>query len=213
MPDLINNCTPFLDDPDWSSAPQVTPAFDTVIAASLGLPEDRLALRVDPFVSQDWQITVGTVADLLDLETRIRAALKSGKACAPRLDRAFEVQGGGNASISLKGHFTLAAGDWLCVSIAGVWTAVEIDQVFQTGDDLWDIIQDTGNEFDGEPDIGLVAYPLLFGRLKVRNWPRLSGDVARASLTIEEPVGTGELANSDACVPGSGSCGPSSRRC
>lgn len=202
MPTLVNNCTPFLDDPDWSSKPQVTPAFATVIAGSLGLPEDRLGLRVEPFIKQQWRLTVGSVPELNDLEGRIRAALKSGKACAPRLDRAFEVQGGGNASIGLIGSFPLAAGDWLCVSISGVWTAVQIDMVTQTLDNLWDVIQSTGHEFAGTPDVGLMAYPLIFGKLTVRNWPRLNGSVGQAELVIEEPLGTGALANSDACVPG-----------
>jgi catechol 2,3-dioxygenase-like lactoylglutathione lyase family enzyme len=86
--ELLNDCVILPHLANWDKGVRVTRRWETEIVPGVTKAEDRSTGRGNPFLRQEWEVLPFTVADRARLNTRLAAALKSGRACAPYFGRA-----------------------------------------------------------------------------------------------------------------------------
>jgi hypothetical protein len=202
--ELINNFVLLPHAPNWSDPPAWSRAWQTGVAEAVTGDESRAALRGQPRISLTWLISTRTPEEETQLDDRLRAAKKSGKACAPYWGRGDLL----TAAVTAEAvHLEDMLFDWRI----GDWIFLLSDQSSVTGDQLWEVGQVAaivGNVLTLAAPVGrtyvagLLAWPLLFGKFTAQdlgadtNWhgsvkATLQELVSRDSAVVGATVATG----------------------
>lgn len=196
MSTLVNGCT-YFHEIDWKTYPRVLPNWKTEVAESLDGPQDRLGLRNDPLVRQTWRMQVLGVAERTELESRKRETEQSGRACAPRWDRALPVTANSGTSLTVLSAWTLAIGDFIAVPTSAGLVVREISGAVESPAGTWTLTLTA----TVTAQIDMLAYPLIFGTPRIERLRSLNSRIIDFEITITEPLGTGSRLNSDSCTP------------
>lgn len=89
---VVNDHVLFPHRANWATDPEWTRTWQSKITTGLKGPESRSAMRATPRVSLKWEPSIRNLQEQNQLDDRIRAALKSGKACCPFWGRASLLQ-------------------------------------------------------------------------------------------------------------------------
>src|SRR5690349_12811880 len=83
MVELVNNHVLFANEADWTVRPQWQRAWKTAVVDALTKAQSRFGLRSNPRASLQFTITPVSQQEQARFDDCIRAAKKSGLACAP----------------------------------------------------------------------------------------------------------------------------------
>lgn len=175
--------------------------WDVETAESLAGDQDRQLNRSQPLRSLSFDLRI------IDLDTRfkwmeaVREASRTGRAACPYWGRAqtilTAVSGTTLQTEAETSSWQFSVGDKVLLYEYGVdkWEVAEIATVTDTNN--YTLTQAPSRTFP----IASLVYPLIFGRISsVRNnhWDSQSGDF---SFSISEPIGSGELIDSETDCP------------
>lgn len=182
--ELVNGHVLFPNGADWSQKPKWSRAWQTAVAEAVVGRESRYALRSNPRVTLNWRVITSTVAATQMLDDRIRAAVKSGFACAPFHGRgAWCAAEAGDNEVVANGAWRWQAGDYFFAGDENASDArLIIDAALDVG--MWTLTLDEPLDFDHTG----FAWPLLFGKLTTPDMPALTPRVGPVRLTLSELV-------------------------
>ncbi|HWY74821.1 MAG TPA: hypothetical protein VN281_04355 [Verrucomicrobiae bacterium] len=186
MVDLVNGSVLFAHRADWQTPPTWQRTWSTGITESILGNEARAATRQNARISLTWTVAPRTLQEQSELDDRIRAALKSGNACTPYHGRGSPI----SADVT---NVTVNLAD-------ATWPWAIGDYIFLQDDAMnWDVRQLT-NVTGGGATLtlgaavsrtypvanGLYVFPLLFGKLSVKDVSLITNWHGEVSLTLQE---------------------------
>ncbi len=193
----INGHILFPDPANWATEPSLSTAWQTGIATGLLGGEARAGFRPLPVAALTWLVTAWHLQQQIDLDARIRAAKKSGRACAPYAGYGSELAAPCNASAALtleSAAYPWAAGDWIFVrgqSFAGPDAPYEVKQV----QSVIGLALTLTAALTLNYAAGLQVWPLLFGRFTCGQMDALVSHRGQLPITITEltPAHTSQI--------------------
>lgn len=201
--ELVNGHVLFPNAADWTQKPKWSRAWQNVVTGAVTGRESRNALRSNPRVTLSFVITpVGIVATQI-LDDRIRAAAKSGMACAPYHGRGCILQDtvlAGVSEVTVSDAWPWLAGDYF---FSGTENASDAKRVTAAGlvDGVWTLTLDDVLDFDHAD--GAFAWPLLFGEFIPADITALTPRIGSTVIKISELV-SGRTAQIGAVTPDAG---------
>jgi hypothetical protein len=201
--ELVNGHVLIPNAADWTQKPKWSRAWQNVVTGAVTGKESRNALRSNPRVTLSFFITpVGIVATQI-LDDRIRAAAKSGKACAPYHGRGCiidETVLAGVSVVTVNNAWPWQAGDYF---FSGNENASDAKLVTDADlvDDVWTLTLDDTLDFDHVA--GAFAWPLLFGEFIADDLSALTPRIGATAVKITELV-SGRTAQVGAVTPDAG---------
>ena len=157
---IVNGYVLLPEPADWSDGAEIILQWQTGIVMAQRGYEDRAGLRVLPQAQMAWRVVTTTPMDGAALEDQVRAALRSGKACAPCYPRPCYLAGTGNGGLVVTlepTQWSWQAGDYLfAVDLLGGTYVAQVQAV-------------AGNQLTlatAIPVGATVVWPLMFGRLE-----------------------------------------------
>ena len=184
--ELINDHVILPHAPNWSSAPAWSRRWQTAVADGVTGAESRSALRVVPRTSLKWVISPAEQNESALLVPRLRAALKSGRACAPYWGRGcaiitFET----TSSVRLATAWPWAVGEYIFFMDA--WRSWECRLVIDVEDAgsgqplVWCATPLTGNYAAAK-----LAWPMLFGEISAPDLEAVTAHHADVQIELRE---------------------------
>ena len=174
---LVNGYALLPTPADWEQGAEILLQWQTGIALAQRGNEDRAGLRALPQAQMAWRVVTDTPMDGAALEDTIRAALRSGKACAPCYARPSYVDAVayGGTQITLEAtQWPWAAGDYLFAVDANLSThIVQVQAVAGRQLTLATAL----------PVVSLV-WPLMFGRLEIEQPEQESPDTLTTNFRL-----------------------------
>ena len=160
MVQLVNGYVLLPTLPDWESGMTIVHQWQTEIALAKRGYEDRASLRPVPQAQMAWQVVTTTATDGAMLEDQIRAALRSGQACAPCWARPSYVAAVAGTQVTLEPtRWAWVANDYLyAIGFDGTTHVCQV--LFVNGTQL---------SLDAPLPAVATVWPLLFGRLETES--------------------------------------------
>lgn len=186
--ELVNGHVLLPNSADWSTPPKWSRRWENEIADGVTGAESRAALRATPRQSLNYRLTPASIVTTQMLDDRLRAALKTGLACAPMWGRGCEVAASvlaGVSSITVRDAFDWQAGDYLFLGDENNSDAMLVTAaVLALG--IWTLTLDDPLTL---PHLaGSLAWPLLFGKPAVGDLEAVTQRLAPVAITITELV-------------------------
>lgn len=163
--DLVNGHVLIPHLPDWSSAVSHRRQWQTNVEAAITGAEHRRAVRTRPRITLGWHLIPFDVADQARLQARLRAARKSGYACAPYWGRGLAILSAASEVL------TLAADAWPFLEVDDYLLIRRLDVA---DPESWEAVQFAESDGadltlsaapDGDWSSGAYIWPLLFGAI------------------------------------------------
>ncbi|MHB8520731.1 MAG: hypothetical protein ACYDH9_08225 [Limisphaerales bacterium] len=110
---LVNDAVVFPDPIDWSGKVNWSRTWATRLAEGITGAEDRAAMRTKPLHKLEYGILAASLQDRSNLEARLAAAVKKGRACCPLWARPSELsQDAGDTACLVSGIWPWRQGDY-----------------------------------------------------------------------------------------------------
>lgn len=203
---LVNNHVLFPNAANWKHRPEWSRQWENEIGTAVTGAETRNALRTQPRITLAFTITPRSVVEQTEFDDRIRAASKSGFACAPYHGRGAILNDDAwatDVSITVKAGRTWTVGDYLFLRAADESYEVRLLTAVNLAAGIWTL--EFADELTGDHRAGSFAWPLIFGEFKPAEMAARSPRTGPARITIRElispataalgavvpPVGTG----------------------
>lgn len=188
MLSTVNNHILFPHQANWTNPPEWSRRWETEIADAVTGAESRAALRSHPLVSLAWTVTPWSLQEQAQLDDRIRAAKKSGKACAPFWGRASVLQTACNASTAVvQGtHWTWSSGNSIFFLDASnpANPIFRVRQITNVSGQTLTLDASVAHTFPA----GSLVYPLLFGKFECEEISVETSRRSEARLKISEMI-------------------------
>ncbi|MCL5099275.1 MAG: hypothetical protein M1608_17420 [Candidatus Omnitrophica bacterium] len=188
----INDCIIFGDPLDWSDPPRLTRSWATKIAGGVNGSEDRSVCRTTPLQRLEFSVLSWSIQDRAQLNARIEAALKSGRAVCPLWPRPQRLP----SDTPIVDQ----------VTTLGAWTWSPGDLAFFVRPDTYEVVvldaETTGQTLHWQDALkgnytGHAVYPAIAGTLSVGDCQALSDSISRVKLAIQEPLASAAAASPD----------------
>ncbi len=183
----INNHVLFPNVANWARRPEWSRQWENEIGTAVTGAETRNALRSQPRITLAFTITPRTTGEQIEFDDRIRAAAKTGFACAPYHGRGAILNDDAMAtdvSVTVKAGRTWAVGDYLFLRASDESYEVRLLTAVNLSAGIWTL------EFDdalaGNYPAGSFAWPLIFGEFKPDEMTARSPRTGPARITIRE---------------------------
>ncbi|MCP5525015.1 MAG: hypothetical protein H7A46_26120 [Verrucomicrobiales bacterium] len=174
--------------PDWASPVAWQRAWQCQVGRSVGGSEGRLSVRERPRVTLRWELIPVNVTEQSLMHARLRAARKSGYACAPYWGRGLKIIAVAGAVLTLASTAWpfLQGDDWLLIRRLDVAApeAWELCQVVTAAEA--DITLTVGPTYDWSVDA--FVWPLLFGRFNCGDLSHRTDWHARVQCELRQLV-------------------------
>jgi hypothetical protein len=184
---LINDFVLFPNPANWADAPTWKRIWETEVSESVTGAESRNALRSQPRVTLSWLITPRTLPEQLQLDDRLRAAAKSGKACAPLWGRASILAANvTNTTVNLSApSWNWRVGDYIFfLDTNGNYDVRQLSAVIGAAFTLSQTVSRTYLA-------GSQVWPILFGKFSSENMEAVTSWHGSVNVTIQEMTPSG----------------------
>lgn len=183
MVELVNNHVLFPEAANWSLAPQWERNWQDDLSSGLTGAESRLAVRKEPRAALTFLITPAGIVAQARFDDRVRAAKKSGLACAPLHGRGYVLQGSVVADTAvLDRPWQAALGDYLFFATAA--GQYEVRQVVAAEEDTVTLDQAVARAYPANT----FCWPLIFGKFTAETMRAASPALGELQITIAELV-------------------------
>ncbi len=182
--DLINNHILLPHRADWATPPTFQRAWQTDVAESILGNEARAGLRACPRISLTWMLSKRTQPEQQELDDRIRAALKNGKACAPYHGRGSLLTADcNNVTVNLADtSFGWKVNDWV------FFQDDLLNYNFRQVNVVAGAVLTLGAAVSQTFPAGSMVWPILFGKLTAKDMEAVTDWHSSTSLTLQELI-------------------------
>lgn len=201
MVELVNNHVLFPHPADWSSPPDWSRQWHNEIGTAVTGAESRHALRVQPRASLAFTVTPRDVVEQSELDDRIRAALKSGYACAPYHGRGSLLTAtASGTAVTVQSGRTWSAGEYLFLQSANDTYEVRLLTVATLVFGVWNL--EFSGDIAGTYPAGTFVWPLLFGEFTCDTMNARAPRTGPARVSIRELVAPASVTLGSVTPPG-----------
>ncbi|HEV8523081.1 MAG TPA: hypothetical protein VGQ71_01170 [Terriglobales bacterium] len=189
----INGYVLFPHLANWTEDPTWERRWRTEVCSSEFGDESRVSFRAVPRVALRWRVTALDLVEESRLEDRLRAAKKSGKACAPWLGRSTTLAAEVTAtSVQIQTPaWPFVAGDW--IYLADDLRASDVRQISSVVGNTLTLSGAVSRPYPA----CLLVWPLLFGKFAAEDLAALTSRHGQTTISIQEltsaeaaPIGT-----------------------
>lgn len=201
--ELVNGHVLFPNAADWTQKPKWSRAWQNVVIGAVTGQESRQALRANPRVTLSFRLTPVGIGATQMLDDRLRAAAKSGLACAPYHGRGCLIAAtvlAGVSGVTVNNAWPWQAGDYFFSGNENASDAKLVTEA-ELADAVWTLTLDDALDFDHVA--GAFAWPLLFGEFSADDLAALTPRIGAAAIKITELV-SGRTAQVGAVTPDAG---------
>lgn len=188
MVTLVNNHVLFALDANRKVQPEWSRTGQSDVVAAVTAAESRRAVRVMPRVRLAFQISPVNLAEQIELDNCVMAAMKSGLACAPYHGRSSVLTASAAAvtSITVNNNFSWAVGDYIFLQASnGDYEVRQLTSaVLASG--TW-TLGFTG-ALTGDYSAGSMVWPLLFGQFTAEDMAARSAQYGPIKISITELI-------------------------
>ncbi len=183
MVDLINNHVLFPELANWSQPPSWRRIWQNMVSSAVTGAESRLAVRSEPRITLSFLITRGQLPEIARFDDRLRAAKKSGLACAPFCGRGYVLQTDCSAAAAtLDRDWNSAFAPYVFFSNAA--GSYEVRSVTAIADNVVTLDQAVARTYRA----GTFCWPLILGKFTCEDFTAFNASVGELKLTITELV-------------------------
>lgn len=184
MIELVNGYVLFPHAAQWADGPNWQRTWEAYFADGLTGAQSRYGTRNQPLRRLEWDVMTADAVETAKLDDRIRAARKSGKACAPYWGRgSTQSVATNNVTVTLTAPaWTWAVNDY--VFLMDEFRNYDVRQLsgVNLGGDVLTLSQPVSRTYAA----GLPAWPLIFGKLLADDMEANTSWHAIPTLAIQE---------------------------
>ena len=161
MIELVNGYVLFPHALDWSNGPEWQRTWETYFSDGLTGAQSRYSTRNQPLRRIDWDVMTVDEVESAKLDDRIRAAKKSGKACAPYWGRgSTQSVATNNVTVTLNAPaWPWAVNDY--IFLMDEFRNYDVRQINGVAGAVLTLSLAVSRTYAA----GLLCWPLLFGKL------------------------------------------------